>query len=30
MTNPTRTTGIEIDEVAGGFIVYHPARGRVH
>lgn len=30
MTNPTRTTGIELDEVAGGFIVYDPKHDRVH
>jgi Coenzyme PQQ synthesis protein D (PqqD) len=30
MSNPTRATEIEIDEVAGGFLVYHPSRDRVH
>jgi coenzyme PQQ synthesis protein D (PqqD) len=30
MANPTRTSDIEIDEVVGGFVVYQPARDRVH
>jgi PqqD family protein of HPr-rel-A system len=30
MTNPARTMEIEVDEVAGGCVVYHPARDRVH
>jgi PqqD family protein of HPr-rel-A system len=30
MPNPIGASDIDVSEVAGGFVVYHPARDRVH